>query len=189
MILSQTSEARDSARKEANRLKFEFDSISKARNRRAEVYKHESEKYRKLYLKMTSDELSQEAEKVYNEAHPVPLFDSAMEPVGVGKGPLIHLLEQNNKARHFEAENNDLNEQIRIKTIENASKDFQISKYQTDSTVFISLIQAKDTAIRVKNEELEHKDKVHRKELRRQKFQKVVATGIAILATAAAIVF
>lgn len=189
MILSQTSEARDSARREANRLKFEFDSISKARNRRAEVYKNESEKYRKLYLEMTGDELSLEAEKVYNEAHPVPLFDSAMEPVGVGKGPLVHLLEQNNKVKFVEADNHDLKEQLKIKTIENASKDFQISKYQTDSTVYVGLIQAKDTAIRVKNEEIEYKDKVHRKELRRQKFQKVVATGIAILATVAAIVF
>lgn len=189
MIVSETSEARDSARREANKLKFEYDSISKARNRRAEVYKYESEKYRKLYLEMTSDELSREAERIYNEAHPVPLFDSVMEPVGVGRGPLVHLLEQNNKARHLELENRDINEQLKIKTIENASKDFQISKYQTDSTAYVGLIQAKDTAIRVKNEELEHKDKTHRKEMRRQKLQKAVATTIAILATAAAIVF
>lgn len=189
MILSQTSQARDSARKEASRLKYEYDSISRARNHREEVYKYESEKYRRLYLEMTSDELSKEAERIYNEAHPVPLFDSAMEPVGVGKGPLVHLLEQNNKARHLEAENRDINEQLKIKNIENASKDFQISKYQTDSTAYAGLIQAKDTAIQVKNEELEHKDKVHRKEIRRQKLQKAVATGIAILATVAAIVF
>lgn len=189
MVLSETSKERDSARQEANKLQYEYDSIGRVRKHREQVYKYESEKYRRLYLEMTDDELSKEAERVYNEAHPVPLFDSAMEPVGVGKGPLVHLLEQNNKVRHLEAENHDLNEQLRIKNIENASKDFQISKYQTDSTAYVGLIQAKDTAIRVKNEELDKQKKDHKKEMRRQKFQKAVATGIAILATVAAIVF
>jgi len=189
MILSETSEARDSARRETAKLKYRYDSIQRKRDDRAEIYKHESERYRKLYLQMTKDELAKEAERIYREAHPAPLFDPTMEPVGVGRGPLIHLFEQNNKAVHLQAENIDLNAQLKIKNIEGASKDFLISKYQTDSTAYAGLISAKDVTIQVKTEELAIQKREHRKELRKQRFQKAVATGIAILATTAAIIF
>jgi hypothetical protein len=185
MLLRETSEERDSARQVASELQSKVDSIQRQIVVRDEKHKREMAVVRAKFLKMGVDELAGEAKKVYTQAHPAPLFDEldtlgARDIVPVERNPMIYLLEQDLRAEHLKVENADLHSQVDMELKLNKNLKFQVSKYQADSTTYQAISVAKDTALQTKDDEMKAERKKHKKELRRQRWQKIAITAVAV---------
>lgn len=136
---------------------------------------------------MSGDELAREARRVYEEAHPTPLFQGDTAQVISEKGVMVHLLEQDKKAEFLEKDNQHLTSQLRVKNIENANLGFQISKYKVDSIANEAIKSALSNTIFLKEKEMISKEQASRKEINRWKGNTALAIGAAILAILASI--
>jgi hypothetical protein len=189
--LKETAVERDSARSVLSQLKYQVVQLNNTIAVRDVKFQKERAYYRDKLMGLSDEELAKEARVAYIREHSAPLFDTVdLGPlVRIERQPVIHLLEQDKKAEHLEKENADLKELDSVRGKEVSNLLYQVSKYQTDSAAFKGIVDAQNVIIESNREEKKAMEKEHKKELRRQKAQKVVATAVAVASLVAAIVF
>lgn len=116
------------------------------------------------------------------------ITSNIMGQVLLDRNVVIHLLERDKYANFLEVEGTRLTEQVRLKTIENATLNFQIKTYKSDSVAAAAVRKSLSEELILKEEDAIRQEENSRKEVNKWKSRTFGAVGIAVLLIILAVV-
>lgn len=168
-------------------LKDKEDSLSKAKIQQDNFYKEKHDELNKKWLAMSSSDLSREMTEEFEKAHPAPLFPGesvdTVKSVAIAKPIAVHFLERNDFAKGLSADLGTTKAELKLSQSRVINLNELVDKQKADSVAQETIISSQVATIDTKNEEMTAKDKLYKKELRKQKVQKIAAGVIAVAAT------
>jgi len=177
-IMIDNNKVKDSLKRARHELKFKSDSVKQAGIIQEKNLKARREALIQHWIKSPADTIAKELTKRFVEAHPAPLFDSTN--VTVDKNVGIHFLERDEEATDLEMKLANTEELLKIETNTTANLTAQLERAKVDSLALNNKFVASQETVLLRDDEIKDIKKEHRRELRRQKVQKVVVTVIAV---------